>query len=1124
MNNDIQTQLNNFEGHKKKKIAHFKHLKFMQVLQYILNVLTIGIFQFFMDKPNFRRFWLFRKGSPEDYNHVEIIKLKVGTEIEFSKIERKKIRVNGIEFDANVFVFDSKRYFVNPFDPFEAIQIIFELQRMTHQQILNQLSEGIKDTEVAVLTNTYGKNKLNFKIPSILEIIADELFAFIYYFQVFSFIVWSLDNYHYYVVALVFITLISLFFSVREKKKQMDKIRLKLVNQTQISIRRNINGINEWLLVNSSEALPGDLIMIKPNKETPIQADIVLIKGNCLVNESGLTGETRLVPKNALSSDNELFRKIEMNVILYAGSKCESIFGTKDDENGETLGLVLNIGFSTLNGQMIKSVLTPKIDKAKIEKDLNKFLLILIGISLIGSISYIIFWKITDQDIEARSMVIRALELLTIGVPPFLGLCLIQSNYYAILRIEADKIGCLSHYQLNIAGTIQTLLFDKTGTITENELTLKNFIECSDEGQINFSSPHEFSILNNYYQLVILGCHSLYLNKNQTNGDFDVEGDMLEVEMFRFTKALITEGNTDVIRDSNNKIVLTKKKTFQFSAYKKRMGALVEDFETKKWYFVTKGAYESINKGRIDKTHEKLYSATVDSYAKTGSRIIALAIKELNQHEIDMANEWTEEDYFNNLTFIGFLNFNNAVKENVKGAMTKLEECDISKAMISGDNEYACAFIGYKVGIMNAESQLNFINYSQNTFLFQTIKYMGDRLLVVDVDANSHPVFKMILDNHNQNLNNDDLDITKDNFATNKGKGQNESQTNIKNTNNNNEADLLMASDRSSFNFMLNNNAYEQLKKTKQMNEILISHTRIYSRMTPSTKSEIVDLYKVIKGKEYKIGFVGDGANDVRAMKKSDIGISFLGCEASISAGFVIPFNQFPLIIRVIAEGKACLENCMNLFKYISFYALAQFSGVIIQYFYNLDYKTGMYYIQDIFIVIPISILLCFHGATDLVKEYPLRTLFSVPVFVSIFGSWLILLGGLIGAALYVDSIARDDPEEGPTRMTSILFLLVTFNINTIMLIFVRGKPFRKSITSNKLMMGWFFFMQSFLTYMLFMGLFSSWEKMNEFFREKIEFAMLTENVYITFLVVFCSTWTCQWILNRLVFYIWKLP
>ena len=813
------------------------------------------------------------------------------------------------------------------------------------------------------------------------------------------------------------------------------------------------------------------------------------------------------MPKNAMPNDLEFFRKIEMNTILYAGSKCETVFTNENETNTETLGIVINVGFATLNGKMIKSVLTPRIEMAQIEKDLNKFLFVLISISVIGAIAYIIFYTQTNQvGISQSKAAIRALELLTIGVPPFLGLCLIQSNYYAILRIEKENINCLSHYQLNIAGTIRTIMFDKTGTITENELTLKNYIEYTDQGQMNLYNPSEFSILSEEYRIVIQACHSLFLRDMGPDKETEVDGDMLEIEMFKYSKSRISSKNSDTLTDMQGNVILTKLKIFQFSAYKKRMGVIVENAKTKKKYFISKGAYESIDKGRINKENEKLMRTTSDNYTKTGSRLIALAYKELNEKEVRNMEVWTEEDYFNNLTFVGFLNFNNAIKPNVKASMDKLGDCGITKAMISGDNEYACAFIGYKVGIMREGDILNFVNHKDGEFEFQTIKYLGDRLLVENIDAKSHPVFSALAD----------VTLKDEDFKNNKFDKLNPIEKGF------NQSGLATAIDSSNYHFMINNSAYEFLKNTNQLSEVLATNTRIFSRMTPSTKSEIVELFKKLKGKDYKIAFVGDGSNDVRAMKISDIGISFIGCEASISAGFVIPFNEFPLIIRVIAEGKACLENCMELFKYISFYALAQFSGVIIQYFYNNDYKTGMYYIQDIFIVMPISIFLCFHGAGDLVKEYPTQSLFSLPVFIIIFGCWLILLAGLIGASFYITSVTNDNID-GPTRLTSTMFLVVTSNINTAMLIFVRGKPFRKSITSNKMLMGWFFFMQSFLTYLMFINIFTPWTNMNEWFLENIEFAVLYDQTFICILVTFCSIWTLQWILNKSVFYFFKL-
>ncbi len=482
-------------------IDHYRFLKVRQILQYIFNVLTLGLFQFAMNRPNFRRWFLYRKATPSDFDHVEV-RSRIFLTNKFSPVTDAVIVANNQEFRARIFTFDRKRYYIDPDNPSEAHRIKFRLEKMLHNQILANLSEGISQAEVPVLQTTYGPNRLDFKIPSIFQILKHEIFSFVYYFQIFAIIVWIVDDYLYFCLLLIFMTMLSLFFVVREVQAQMAKIRQKLLTGCLVFVhRRTAQGTLQRSEIPSEELMPGDLVEVHGN--CTLQADIVVVRGSCLVNEAMLSGESRLIQKNPINNDREKFRKIELSSILFAGSKVEETF------DKQVLGVVWRTGFDTLNGKMIKSVLTPKHSKCQVEKDLNWFLVLVLGLGLIGALSYLIFYFASDQNATGGKMVMRCLELITTLVPAFLPLCLAQSNYYGMKRMEKGRVTCSSHNQLNIAGSVRSLFFDKTGTITENELTLKTYAEVGPSGVLVEVKPCDFAALTDPYKMAVSTCHSL---------------------------------------------------------------------------------------------------------------------------------------------------------------------------------------------------------------------------------------------------------------------------------------------------------------------------------------------------------------------------------------------------------------------------------------------------------------------------------------------------------------------------------------------------------------------------------------------------------------------------------------
>jgi magnesium-transporting ATPase (P-type) len=449
---------------------------------------------------------------------------------------------------------------------------------------------------------------------------------------------------------------------------------------------------------------------------------------------------------------------------------------------------------------------------------------------------------------------------------------------------------------------------------------------------------------------------------------------------------------------------------------------------TKKHFFVAKGAFESIRTGISDPSTLGKATLAVQESTRTGTRVLAIAYRELKDSEVDVIDAETEEYFFQNLDFLGLLNFDNAVKPSVDATMAKLTECGIDIAIVSGDNEYSCAFVAFKIGVVSQFQVLHFIAYDpiSHELSVQALRYVGDKLVVEPINPQEHPLF-----DHINKLAEED--VGHETHVSHMSLDKSHSVISIDN------APFTLPTD-SLVSLMMNGHTFDLLRRKRFLDPCVLNNTRVFARMTPSAKSDVVEAYKRVHPRHHKVGFVGDGSNDVRAMKLADIGISFVGCEASISAGFSIPFSEFGLITWVLAEGKACLEICIELFKYIVFYSLGQFSGLLILYYMNLDFSNGMYYIMDLFITVPASIVLCFHGARRLVYMSPVDTLFCKPIMLSVFGNAIILAMAMVAGGVYTYKNVWD-AAVGPSNSVTIVFLIMSCDLAFILLLLVRGHP-----------------------------------------------------------------------------------
>ena len=137
---------------------------------------------------------------------------------------------------------------------------------------------------------------------------------------------------------------------------------------------------------------------------------------------------------------------------------------------------------------------------------------------------------------------IRALDLITVVVPPALPATLSIGTSFAISRLRKLKIYCISPSRVNIGGKVNVCCFDKTGTLTEDGLDIlgvrglyrnaQRFGELLDHvHDLPSAGKEKASFLH-----ALATCHSLKMLDGMPTGD------PLDVKMFEFTRWTLEEG------------------------------------------------------------------------------------------------------------------------------------------------------------------------------------------------------------------------------------------------------------------------------------------------------------------------------------------------------------------------------------------------------------------------------------------------------------------------------------------------------------------------------------------------------------------------------------------------------
>lgn len=231
---------------------------------------------------------------------------------------------------------------------------------------------------------------------------------------------------------------------------------------------------------------------------------------------------------------------------LFCGTKIVRTRRPQDDVDGDAaaLALVVRTGFNTTKGSLVRSMLFPKPSGFKFYRDSFRYIGVMACVAAVGFLASLI--NFLRLGIAWHLIIVRALDLITIVVPPALPATLTIGTNFALNRLKNKQIFCISPQRVNVGGKIDIMCFDKTGTLTEDGLDVLG-VRVVDKISDNFSEViSDFSDLD-YERLEALTslraalhtmatCHSLRVV------DGDLIGDPLDQKMFECTRWSFEEG------------------------------------------------------------------------------------------------------------------------------------------------------------------------------------------------------------------------------------------------------------------------------------------------------------------------------------------------------------------------------------------------------------------------------------------------------------------------------------------------------------------------------------------------------------------------------------------------------
>ena len=517
-------------------------------------------------------------------------------------------------------------------------------------------------------------------------------------------------------VAIVVAVFIVLSVTAGNDWSKDRKFKKLLLLQTDKKVKIIRGGLKDQ--ISSWDIVVGDIVEITLGDEIP--ADGIFVKGNrFVVDESPLTGESIPVKKSASAP------------FLFSGCQVSE---------GSGIMLVTAVGPRSSGGK-IQELLNEAQNEETVLQEKLKVVAVLIGkVGVAAGISTFIGltvrWAIdwsnnhpSDQSTNDRikhlaENFVIGITVVVVAVPEGLPLAVTISLAFSMFKMIADKCFVRHLDASETMGEATCICTDKTGTLTENRMTVVKVLlgekvyYGEGSGESN-AKPFTLSTFDAKAREILAEgiCvnSTCFLKANDAGKPPIFVGSASEGALLVFCDKL--NARYEAIREKVKKV---ENGVWLFSSERKRMSTLVVplaksptiDGQTPKYRLYSKGGSEIIltlcthmlsSNGNsvtpMTPNDLAFIQRNIKRWASQGLRTMALAYRDTNQQLMTIEDN-SKDDPEHDLTFVGLVGIKDPLRKEVPGAVAICQKAGITVRMVTGDNILTASKIARECGIM----------------------------------------------------------------------------------------------------------------------------------------------------------------------------------------------------------------------------------------------------------------------------------------------------------------------------------------------------------------------------------------------------------------------------------------
>ncbi|MDO8571414.1 MAG: HAD-IC family P-type ATPase [bacterium] len=568
---------------------------------------------------------------------------------------------------------------------------------ITEKKLATNLARGLSSIQVKERLITYGPNQLPAERVDSWPIIFFRQFQnpLIFVLLITCVILFSLGKKI--DAAIIFSVLFfnACIGTIQEGRAQHTLRALRIFVKTNATVLRD----GKEVIIPDTELTPGDVILIQEGEKVP--ADARIIESNGLrVDEAALTGESLPVDKISDSVKEGKVIIPEQTDMLFRGTAIVS---------GNGKAVIVATGIATEIGKISKKIMTLETE-IPLKNEMRKLSrVIIVGAIGVSAALFILGTLLGTPTIELlETVVLLGVSVIPEGLPIVLTLVLANGVWRMAKRNALVK----KLQAVEALGQTEIIAVDKTGTLTKNELVVrKAFInnklfDISGSGYeptgsiviqgttADAKNDEDLRMFATYASL-LSNAHVAFLEESK---QWHVSGDPTEAAMRVLGQKLnLHREHLDTHSPRISEI------PFDF----KRKYHAVLTMQKEKHLLLTAGAPEVIlERSRHIYINGKKHALTenirndimlrIHTMSGQGYRVLCFSFLEYDT-SMRILNDMTISD----MTFLGFLCFEDSLREEVLPAVRRAQAAGIHIIMITGDHSLTAQAIGEKAGIFD---------------------------------------------------------------------------------------------------------------------------------------------------------------------------------------------------------------------------------------------------------------------------------------------------------------------------------------------------------------------------------------------------------------------------------------